>query len=81
MTLKFGEPAVHEPRRIVIVWVEKAREHSRGRASPPFVIGEGPQLDEQQARIPGQLADGLRLRKLGLDRPDARHQTLPALAR
>jgi hypothetical protein len=45
------QPARNEVSRIVVVWVEKAREHSRGCASPPRIIDEGPQLDEQKARV------------------------------
>ena len=37
---KFIQPSINEVSRIVVVWIEKAREHSRGRASLPFIIDD-----------------------------------------
>ena len=45
--LEFIEPTIHQVSSIVIVWVEKAREHSRGRSSTPLIVGYCPELDEQ----------------------------------
>ena len=50
---KFLEPALHEGAGVVIVGVEKAREHSRGRASPASVVNYCPNLDEKQPSIAG----------------------------
>jgi hypothetical protein len=63
---KLVQPPLDQAFRIVIVWVEKAREHSRGRASPPVIINDRPELDEKQPRIPRELSNSLRLRKLRL---------------
>jgi hypothetical protein len=46
MLFQFVEPAVHELSGVGVVWVEKAREHSRGRASPPLIVDDCPKLDE-----------------------------------
>jgi hypothetical protein len=70
---KLEQPAVNQLGRVVIVGVEKAREHSRGGASPSGIIRQRPNLDEQQPGISRQFADRLRLRKLGLDRSNSRH--------
>jgi hypothetical protein len=39
---EFSQPPLDQARRVVIVWVKKAREHSRGRASPPLIVGYCP---------------------------------------
>ena len=44
--LKLIEPPVDKLSRIIIIGVKKAREHSRGRARPPFIIGNCPELDK-----------------------------------
>jgi hypothetical protein len=59
--------------RVVVVWVETAREESRGCASPSGIVDERPEEDEQQASIAAQLADALALDELGLDGADACH--------
>jgi hypothetical protein len=40
--LKFIEPPIDKPGNIIIIGVQKAREHSRGRATPPLVVGDRP---------------------------------------
>jgi hypothetical protein len=50
-SFKLVEPAADKPRRVIVVWVEKAREHSRGRASLPRIIDERPKLNKKQPRI------------------------------
>jgi len=44
--LQLDDPIINQARRIIVVRVEKAREHSRGRASPPVIVNQCPQLDE-----------------------------------
>ncbi|MCS3692024.1 hypothetical protein ABIF07_001060 [Bradyrhizobium elkanii] len=45
--LKFSKPMINEHPGIIVIRVQKAREHSRGRASPPRVINDRPELDKQ----------------------------------
>ncbi|WP_130582328.1 hypothetical protein [Bradyrhizobium sp. Leo170] len=54
--LQFSQPVLNEISGIVVVWVEKAREHSRGRASPPRIVGDCLNLDVEQARVSGEPA-------------------------
>jgi hypothetical protein len=72
--LKFLEPSVDKHGSVIIVWVKKAREHSRGRASPPLVVGNSPQHDEQEARIARKPADAFGLREFRLYGSDARQR-------
>jgi hypothetical protein len=65
--LELVKPARNTLRRIVVVRVEKAREHSRGRASPPLIVADGPKQHEQQARFAGHPAHAFGLRELRLD--------------
>src|SRR5688572_17645352 len=75
--LQFLQPPIHECRRIVVVWVEKAREESRGPAKPPLVVRDGPKHGEQQPRLTGHAAHALGLGKLRLDGSNARHCSSP----
>ncbi len=53
LALDLGEPAVDFFRSVVVVWEEKAREHSRGCASASGIVANSPQQDEQKAGITG----------------------------
>jgi hypothetical protein len=44
--LKLIEPSVDQRWRVIVVGVKKAREHSRGRASPPLIVNDSPKLNE-----------------------------------
>jgi hypothetical protein len=46
LALQFVEPCRNTLRSIVVVGVEKAREHSRISASPPLIVENGPEEDE-----------------------------------
>lgn len=46
LCFELGQPVDNEARRVVVVGVEKAREHSRGPASPPGVVCNRPKLHE-----------------------------------
>ena len=70
---QFGQPSLHEHSRVVVVGVQKAREHSRGRASPPVIVNDGPELNEKQTRITRQSANAFALRELWFYGSDARH--------
>ena len=56
---KFVKPAVNEASRVVVVWVEKAREHSRGRRESSGIVNNRPKL-HQKGRASRQLADAFR---------------------
>lgn len=71
--LQIGEPRIHQRRGIVVIGVEKAREHSRGRASAPLVIDDGEKLEKQQPGFARKRACGFRKRKLRLYRSDTSH--------
>jgi hypothetical protein len=49
---EFYQPSLNKARSVVVVGVQKAREHSRGRARPPGVVNYGPKLNKQEAGIP-----------------------------
>jgi hypothetical protein len=76
---KFPKPSVDQLRSVVVVWIKKAREHSRGPASPPIIVENRPKLNEQQASIPREAADSFRLRKLRFDAADASHGYIVAV--
>jgi hypothetical protein len=65
--LELVEPFINQLGRILVVWVEKARQHSGSGASPPIVVDDGPELDEQQTCFPREFADGLGLGKFRFD--------------
>ena len=44
--LQLEQPLNNVCLSVVIIGVEKAREHSRGRASPPVIIHHGEQHEE-----------------------------------
>jgi hypothetical protein len=79
--LQFSEPPVDQRAGILIEWVQKAREESRGCARLSRIVGNRPQLDEQKSRIPRQSTYAFRLAKLGFYRADARHVLKPLLRR
>ncbi len=56
--VKFGQPALDKPWSIVVIGVEKAREHSRGRASPPRIVAECEELEEKKPSVPTHPTDG-----------------------
>lgn len=72
-TLQLHQPLWNLSRSVVVVGEEKAREHSRIGASLSEIVGDRPEHDEQQARITRHAPHGFGLRKLRLDRPNARH--------
>ena len=41
--LPFVDPAIDQTRRVVVKRIEKAREHSRGRATSPGIVRERPE--------------------------------------
>ncbi len=70
---QFSQPSVNQLRCIVIVGEKKAREHSRGSAKPPRIIGDCPKLDEAESGIAGNSPHAFALRELRFDRSDAGH--------
>lgn len=52
LTLEFSEPSGYKLRSVVVVGEKKTREHSRGRASPPRIIGDSPELYKTKPSIP-----------------------------
>jgi hypothetical protein len=76
-TLKLVKPYIDQLRGIVVIWIEKAREHSRSSAGPPSVVGDGPELDEQQPSVARELADRLGLRKFRFNRANPTIILLP----
>jgi hypothetical protein len=71
--LEFGEPAVNPLSGVLIIGVKKTREHSRGRASPPRIVADGPNKDETKPRFTAHPPHAFALRKLGFDGSDSRH--------
>jgi hypothetical protein len=76
--LQLLQPVADELWCVRVVGVQTAREESRGCASPPGIIDECPELDEQEAGITAQLADALALNELRLDGADSRHYRSPS---
>ncbi|OIQ80993.1 hypothetical protein GALL_372540 [mine drainage metagenome] len=61
LPLELVQPSANQARRIVVVGVKKAREHSRISAKPSFVVGQRPQQDEGEPRLATDAAHTLRL--------------------
>jgi hypothetical protein len=80
-TFKLVKPFIDQLRGIVVIWIEKAREHSRSSASPPSIVDDGPELDEQQPSVARELTDRLGLRKFRFDRANPTHYSAPKAVR
>jgi hypothetical protein len=51
LALQFFHPPLDQPPSVLVVWVEKAREHSRISAKPPGIVSLGPELDEEESGV------------------------------
>jgi len=71
--LKFDQPSLNQVGNVVIIWVEKAREHSRGRASAAGIVDDRDEVDEQEPSFAADTPDRFRLAKFRLDRADSGH--------
>jgi hypothetical protein len=67
LPLQFAEPLLDQLRSIIVVWIKKAREHSRGCASLSVIIDNRPELYEKQTSVSREIPDCFRLRKLRLN--------------
>ena len=68
---QLAQPRVNLAHSVLVIRVEKAREESRGCASPPVIIARGPQTDEQKPSLTAQSSDALAHPKLRLYAPDS----------